>query len=138
MFTGIDVAAAARVTGTLWEQGSELAIGWTASIGAGANMGLGFRGPVGATPPTSGSVWFQPALNLRLPCLFRTRLRATIAPSFRLDESNVWGLDLWKASTPAGWLVIGVAPAIELAFPVGDRHELTLGGNGLVGWRGRF
>lgn len=48
--------------------------------------------------------------------------------------SRSWGLGLGGGPGAIDYLV----PNLELAFPFGEHHDLTLGGNSVIGWRGRF
>jgi hypothetical protein len=76
--------------------------------------------------PEPVSYWVQPALNATLGAADApVKLRLTVGPLFMnggLGPSPVW----WF------W------PNAEVAFRLTERHELTLGGNALVGWRGVF
>lgn len=49
--------------------------------------------------------------------------------------SRSWGLGI-DFPSPSAWGYF--LPNLELAFPIGSDHELTLGGNAILGWRGRF
>ena len=140
MHVGSEIAAAVRATGLLWTGGPDLAVGWTMSVGASQTTGLGVRVPFGAAVPIESSVWAQPALNVAVPCLFGTRLRATVGPSLGLADSlvNADPRYLWTAPSGTGGWVVRVIPSVELAVPLGERLELTFGGNGLVGARGTY
>ncbi len=98
----------------------------------GLSYGLSLAG--GLTPnvwgsvsgPTTYSTWVQPALVVG----YRfggpegaLSLRGTVGPMF-LNGSTAMPFLAW--------------PNAEVAYRFAPGHELTLGGNGLVGWRGTF
>lgn len=69
--------------------------------------------------------WVQPALNVAVP-LGPTplTLRATLGPTWVNQTLMHQNGDL--------------VPNAELAWRLNDAHEITLGGNALIGWRGTF
>jgi hypothetical protein len=72
------------------------------------------------------SYWVQPALNATLGAVDApVKLRLTVGPLF---------MNNGFAPSPVWWFW----PNAEVAFRLTERHELTLGGNALVGWRGVF
>lgn len=68
--------------------------------------------------------YVQPALNVAVPLTGGWTMRATLGPIIVTD--------------PAHQAVFPIWPNVELARPLGERGELTLLGNGLIGWRGVF
>lgn len=69
--------------------------------------------------------WVQPSLVGSLSLWGVVRLRGSLGPVITSSFlANPWGFGLW--------------PNAEMAIRVLPDHELTLGGNALVGWRGRF
>ncbi len=139
-FTFDEVAASARATGTIWSNGDALALGWTTSLGASQTTGLGARVPYGVEVPHEASLWVRPALAVAVPFVFGSRIRFIGGPSFGVADALIYpeARYLWTASTPYGWAVIRYVGTSELAFPIGDRHEVTFGGSAIVGWRRRL
>jgi hypothetical protein len=78
------------------------------------------------TLPEPVSYWLQPALNVTygLP-EDDIKLRLTVGP-MSMSSSGSW--------TPVFWFW----PNAEVAFRLSEHHELTVGGNSLVGWRGVY
>ncbi len=57
---------------------------------------------------------------------------AAYAAGFEPIASRSWGLGI------SDGMMIPVIPNLEIAFRLGGHHELTLGGNAIIGWRNRF
>lgn len=72
------------------------------------------------------SYWAQPALNVTVGAPdAAVKLRMTVGPLF---------VNGGLASSPVMWFW----PNAEVAFRLSPAHELTIGGNALVGWRGVY
>lgn len=113
---------ALRATYRFWDGPTGLCLGATLS---GGTTFLDRRAVMDSTSLTYG-YWLQPALNLTLPIVSpHLTLRATTGPSF--DRNFTIDSLLWR-----------VWPSVEVAYRFNQRHELTLGGNSLLGWRGTF
>ncbi len=107
----------------------------TVRLGAVPNGGsYGMTFSAGLTPnvwgsvsgPTTYSVWMQPALNVAVPLGSPTSdwtLRGTVGPL-------LFGMSIAAVPSMLFW------PNLELAYRLDGANEVTLGGNGLVGWRG--
>jgi hypothetical protein len=71
--------------------------------------------------------FLQPALDVAIPLgqdPDHWTLRATLGPIIAFDPSPRLAMPIW--------------PNLEFSRPIGNHGELTLLGNGLVGWRGVF
>lgn len=117
------VPIAARATLSLVKTGW-LTAGITVSAGTAANTW-------GPKPwyelPAPVSYWAQPALNLTLGAVDApVKGRITVGPLLWMNG--------YVGPTPIFWFW----PNAEVAFRLSPAHELTIGGNALVGWRGVF
>jgi hypothetical protein len=122
--------AAVRSSYSLGEGPWHTQLGLTCSAGI---FGVPPQLPGGILPSLQGS-FIQPALALAIPVWLGCPMwfRATLGPTF-IQESDVGG------ELPSGFpresFGLLFLPNLELAFPLGDEDELTIGGNSLVGWR---
>lgn len=110
--------------GTYRLAGSETdgwAIGLTGSAGQGPQTNFDLS--ITAWSPNRGFYWLQPAAVGAL-YFFEQRLilRATVGPAFLFNQD----LELMEGS---------IVPNVELAYRLTPMHEVTLGGNALVGLR---
>lgn len=98
-----------------------------ATLGAGLSPNLWGPTPLSAMPEPV-SFWVQPALNLTFGAPDDVvKLRTLIGPKFMNGRLRL-------PQNPLEWAL----QSAELAFRLNEQHEITVGGNGLVGWRGTF
>jgi hypothetical protein len=83
------------------------------------------RASVGVVLTNDFDIVFPPGANDHFP---------PIVPPL----SRKWGLGLSREAGASFDPLSFFLPNLELAFPIGADHELTLGGNAIIGWRGRF
>lgn len=78
--------------------------------------------------------WLQPAFNAALPLGDVVTLRGTVGPIIQvpLGANTSPVAPLYVQNNNWFW------PNLELGIRLQPQHELTLGGNSLVGWRGYF
>jgi hypothetical protein len=90
-----------------------------------------FAGPVLARP-----VGDRVVIRASLGLIATNSHAVTYAPGSMPLSGNVlarsWGLGL------DDYVSLPFIPNLEVAFRLGGHHELTLGGNAIVGWRARF
>lgn len=117
-FASPGLVAAPRLSYRFFGSDDDFALGATLSAGYFENVGYGTQTP-------SRMLWVQPAINASIALGPVVRVRCTLGPALleNTDFTNGMVLPL---------------PNVEVAFKLHPQHELTLGGNSLVGWRGRF
>lgn len=123
---------ALRSTCRLWEHPTGVQLGITLSGGqtSEAKLMLATGTPTAPQDAYFYFPWFQPALNLTLPMgIPHLRGRVMVGPFF--------GRPFMTSYFPMLALQL-LWPNIELAYRIADHHEITLGGNSLLGWRGTF
>ncbi|MDB5098964.1 MAG: hypothetical protein JWM80_3385 [Cyanobacteria bacterium RYN_339] len=102
----------------------------------GATVSVGDTYTSGATSQ-SQYTWAQPAVNVALaPGRTGWALRGTFGPVASWTSNTV--RTGTAPGTTATFELLPFVPNLEVAYRFTPNHELTLGGNGLIGWRGRF
>jgi hypothetical protein len=102
------------------------------------SLGLSVAGGYAPSFFTSTDAWWvQPALVGALPIgRSGVTVRASLGPMLYRHTYTTWMM--FANNTPSTTLSAMLVPNAEVAWSLGANQELTLGGNGLLGWRGSF